>query len=182
MERKYLSVVLLICLTACLLPGCVFISRDFRFTKELIISELGEAEVETEFQLQVGSGLLSLGKFAASVADVDRNTMEYLRDIRNVQVGVYKLYDIDRNKPLKIPDRIAKNLARKGYEPIIKTKEKNSATWIFTKMRGKRLESLYVISLEQHELVLVEVKGRLERILQKAIREKGLEKGKFVNI
>lgn len=182
MQKRILSVVLIFCLAAFLLPGCVFISRDFRYTKNAILSELGEAEVDTEFQLQIGSGLLSLGKLVVSFADVDRETMEYLRDIRNVQVGVYKLYDIDRSKPFKIPNKITKNLSRKGYDPIVKTSDRRSAACIFTKTRGDRLESIYIISLEPDEIVLVEVKGRLERIIQKAIREKGIEKGMFANI
>lgn len=182
MQKRILSAVLIFCMVAILLPGCVFISRDFRYTKNEIISELGEAEVDTEFQVQIGSGLLSLGKLVVSLADVDRETKEYLRDIRNVQVGIYKLYDIDRSKPLKIPNKIAKNLSRKGYEPIVKTNGRRSSACIFTKTRGDRLESIYIISLEPDELVLVEVRGRLERIIQKAIREKGIEKGVFANI
>ncbi len=65
---------------------------------------------------------------------------------------------------------------------MVKVKERGGAVWVMIKMRGKRLESLYVISLDYNELVLVEVRGRLERLIEKAIREHGFRKGEFINI
>jgi len=138
--------------------------------------------VKTEFQLQIGSGLISLGEFAVSFTDEKDEVCQYLRDIKNVQVGVYSLDDMSRKRPIAIPDKIGNKLASKGYEPMVKVKERDSAVWVMTKMRGKRIESLYVIALDRSELVLVEVQGRLERLIEKAIREHGFRKGEFMNI
>ncbi len=182
MKIKISAIVLIVSLGACFLPGCVFISSDFRHTKNLILEELGPADVDTEVQLQIGKGLISLGGLVVSFTDARDEALKYLRDIKNVQVGVYNLYDCDRRHPVVIPDKIAKKLARKGYTPMVKVKERGGAVWVMIKMRGKRLESLYVISLDYNELVLVEVRGRLERLIEKAIREHGFRKGEFINI
>jgi len=182
MKIKIFSVVLIITLTAYLLTGCVFVSSDFRHTKNLILDELGPADVNTEVQLQIGPGIISLGSFVVSFTDARDEALKYLRDIRNVQVGVYNLHNVDSKRPVKIPDKISKKLARKGYEPLVKVKERDDAVWVMTKMKGKRIESLYVIALDRSELVLVEVQGRLERLIEKAIREHGFRKGEFMNI
>jgi len=178
MKRQWLSVMLLAILTAGLLPGCVFVSRDFRAMKKTILADLGTVDVETELQMQINSVLISLGKGVVSMTDADREVVDYLRDIRNVQIGVYKLHDIDRTRALKIPKPISANLSRLGYEPVVKVNERNGAAWAFTKIHQDRIESIIIISLEPQELVLVEVKGRLERILQKAIHD-GVDR-KFV--
>ena len=181
MKTKTLTLSLFFLFSTCFLPGCILVNSDFLCTKKLILDEIGQVDVKTEFQLQIGSGLISLGEFAVSFSD-EQEVCKYLRDIKNVQVGIYSLDDISRNRPIVIPDKIGKKLARKGYEPMVRVKERDSAVWVMTKMRGKRIESLYVIALDRSELVLVEVQGRLERLIEKAIREHGFRKGEFINI
>lgn len=181
MKTKILVLSLVILLSTCFLPGCILVNSDFLHTKKLILDEIGPADVKTEFQLQIGSGLISLGGLAVSFTD-ENEVCQYLRDIKNVQVGVYRLDDISQKRPVAIPDKIGNKLTRKGYEPMVRVKERDSAVWVMTKMRGKRLESLYVIALDRSELVLVEVQGRLERLIEKAIKEHGFRKGEFANI
>jgi len=185
MKRKTISVILLLSLIAFLLPGCVFVSHDFMKTRNLILDEIGDVNIETEVQLQIGSGLLSMSRMIVSLADQSHGgnmAVDYLRDISNVQVGVYKLSDVEQERPLIIPPKIAKKLARKGYEPMVKVKEKNSAVWVMTKMRVEDLTSLYVINLDRDELVLVEVHGRLGRLIEKAIHDHGFDKKEFRGI
>jgi hypothetical protein len=182
MNTKILALSVVILVSACFIPGCILVNSDFLQIKNLILDEIGQVDVKTEFQLQVGSGLISLGGIAVSFTDAKDEVCQYLRDIKNVQVGVYRLEDMSRRRPIVIPDKIGNKLARKGYEPMVRVKERDSAVWVMTKMRGKRIESLYVIALDRSELVLVEVQGRLERLIEKAIREHGFRKGEFMNI
>ncbi|MBC8182093.1 DUF4252 domain-containing protein [candidate division KSB1 bacterium] len=182
MKRRIISIILILSLIALLLPGCVFVSREFCMTRDSILDEIGNFDTETEVQLQIGSGLLSLSRMIVSMVDHSETDMavDYLRDIRNVQVGVYKLTDFNRDRPLIIPVRIARKLSKKGYEAMVKVKDRDSATWVMTKMRGKRLTSLYVISLDRDELVLVEVEGRLGRLIEKAVHDHGFDKNEFI--
>ena len=182
MKIKYLNVLFILLLGACFLPGCIQVNSDFLHTKKLILDEIGPADVKTEFQLQIGSGLISLGGFTVSFTDSRDEVRKYLKDLKNVQVGVYNFYDISRKKQIAIPDKIGKKLGRKGYEPIVKVKERDNAVWVMTKMKGKQIESLYVITLDRRKLVLVQVEGRLERLIEKAVREHGFREGEFINI
>ena len=182
MKTKISVISIIFFLSIPFLPGCILVNSDFLHTKELILDEIGPADVKTEFQLQIGPGMISLGCIAVSFTDAKDEVNKYLKDIRNVQVGVYNLYDVDRKQPIVIPNKIGKKLLRKGYEPLVKVKERDGAVWVMTKMKRKRIESLYVIALDRSELVLVEVQGRLERLIEKAIREHGFRKGEFMNI
>ncbi len=185
MNRKMVPIFFIFCLMAFLLPGCVLVSHDFKMTRNAILDEIGNAEVETEVQLQIGAGFLSLARMVVSLAEHSRDSemaASYLRDIHNVQVGVYKLIDVDGKKPLVLPAKIARKLAKKGYEPLVKAKQRDGSAWVMTKMREKRLTSIYVIALDKEELVLVEIEGRLGSLIEKAIHDHGLRQSDFKRI
>ena len=185
MKRKIIILIFILSIVAFLLPGCVFVSLDFCQTRNSILDEIGNTRTETEVQFQIGSGLLSLSRMIISIADHSEDgdkATDLLRDIRNVQIGVYKLNEFNENRPLVIPPRIAKKLSKKGYEAMMKVKERDGATWVMTKMRGKRLTSLYIITLDREELVLVEIQGRLGRLIEKAVHDHGFDKNEFRGI
>ena len=79
MKIKITSVVLLVCVSSFLLPGCVFISGDFRQTRDMVLDELGSVEIETEVQLQIGPSLLSISRMAVSFTDASDEALDYLR-------------------------------------------------------------------------------------------------------
>jgi hypothetical protein len=173
------------CLTAFLMPGCVLVSHEFKMTRNAILDEIGDVDLETEVQLQIGPALLSFSRMVISLADHSRESamaVSYLRDINNVQIGIYKLIDVNRNKPLTIPSKIARKLEKKGYEPLVKAKQRDGSAWVMTKMRGKRLTSMYVIALDKEELVIVEIEGRLGSLIEKAIHNHGLRRSDFKRI
>ena len=159
-----------------LIPGCVFVSADFLETRNLITKELGKIDVDTEFQLRLGPGLLSCAKLAVNNSKVDCDEVSYLKDIKNIQIGIYKLRNADKEKVMVIPEKIDRRLARKGYEPIVKCKEPDETVWVLTRMKGKKIKALYIIALDRQELILVEIHGRLDRIIERAIQEKDLHK------
>ena len=178
MKTRVISLVLISLLCISFLPGCVFVSADFRQTRNIILDEIGPADVDTEVQLRVGPGLMSFTSLLVGFADVEEEAVTYLQDIKNVQVGVYKL-DMDHRRRITIPEKISSKMARKGYTPMVKTKSSDEAVWVLTKMKGKRLDALYVIAVDRSELVLVEVRGRLERLIEKALEEHGFSHGDF---
>ena len=179
MNKRYTILLLVFILCICFLPGCLFVSQNFKNTRNLILDELGPVSVDTEVQIRVGPGMLSFGGFVASFTDADQNALSYLRDIRNVEVGVYNLQRKTEGNAFSMPKKVRKSLAKNGYEPMVRTRDRGEETWVMTKMRKNRLEAIYVIVIEQEELVLVEVRGRLERVVEKAIEEHGFRKKDF---
>jgi hypothetical protein len=182
MNKRMIAILFVAGLIAYLVSGCVFVSVDFLDTRDMITSELGPVDVDTEVQLRIGSGLLSFSRLVASCADVDREAMLYLRDINNVQVGVYKLHHTKNDRPLRIPEKIGERLARKGYESMVRVKNHDEVVWVLTQTDRRKLKALYIIVLDHEELVLVEVRGRLGRLIEKAIREHGFEKDKYLDL
>jgi len=158
-----------------LFSGCVMVDRDFRLTRDEIFDSLNSLDLNTEVQFQIGAGLLSLGKFVTSFSNMNQDTRDMLREIHSLQIGVYQIENHRENLP-PIPTKIERRLKQRGYLPIVKVKAKDENVWIFVKMRHRRLGAMYIISLDQEELVLVELKGNLGKLIEKAVRDQGFHK------
>ena len=51
--------------------------------------------------------------------------------------------------------------------------EEDEVTLVFYRLRKRGKGWLYLINLDETELVLVKVEGKLERLIEKALRENG---------
>ena len=175
MNKRFTHPLLISFVLIFLLSGCVFVNREFRQIRNEIFKEIEIKSIDTEVQFQIDPALLMLSRLVISQIDIDPEVKQYIKDIHKIQIGVYNLHEV-RDKPLTIPITIAKRLAQKGYEPMVKTRKKDRIVWIMTQIRGTKLTSMYVVSLEREELVLLEIQGQLERLIEKAIRDHGFNK------
>jgi len=141
--------------------------------RDTVLHAAGERDAKTVLQLSVGPGLLWLGGRIAGWASHEDEAAAILLDIRTVQIGVYELQGPERRR-VAIPLSVERRLAHRGYEPIVKVKGRGEATLILAQLRKDRLKGLFVVAADGRELVLVEIRGRLERVLEQAVRERGL--------
>ena len=150
--------------------GCGNIDTNFCHVRDTVLRAAGGKETKTVVQLSIGPGLLLLGGAIGRCASKEASM---LLDIRSVQVGIYELQCSGPHTGL-IPASVERTLARRGYEPIVKVRDRGEETLVLAQLRKDRLKSLFVISADGRELVLVEVRGRLERVLEQAVRQRGL--------
>lgn len=180
MRALLVMVVLAAGLCSCLLSGCAGVSSDLEHTRDMIAEETGMALIDTETQWRCGAGTLFLGRLAARLAGADREAVSYMKDVKGIQIGVYILEDEGGDRsPVDLRD-IRKRLARRGYGLLVSAKSPDETALVMTKIRGNRLKALYVIALEHGELTIVKVSGRLERLIEKAIREGGFGRDEFM--
>ncbi len=170
--RRALSRVAFV-LTLALLVGCTGVDSNFCRVRELVIQSVGARQVVTEFQLGLGPGPLWLGGTAARLVSGDAEAAALLLDIRSVQVGVYRLNGTLGGQPT-LPNALVRRLARRGYEPIVKVARNNEATLVLAQMRKERLQAIFVVAVDGEELVLAEVRGRLEKVVEEAVRRRGV--------
>jgi hypothetical protein len=104
--------------------------------------------------------------------DNDEEAGMYMKEIKAVQVGVYKIHNVDKSESFQIPRNVEKTMVKKGWEPFVRVRKKNAENVaLFYRQLPKRRMSIYVIALERDELSIVEVTGNLDNILSKAICE-----------
>ncbi|MCR4439133.1 MAG: DUF4252 domain-containing protein [bacterium] len=164
---------LLLLVAAIAVAGCADVDRNFRHVRDTVLRASGAKEVKTVFQLSLGPGSMWLTGAVANVAAHGDEAAALLLDIRSVQVGLYQLRECGEQAGM-IPKSVERSLTRRGYEPIVKVKGRKEATMVLAHLRKERIDALFVIAADGEELVLVEVRGRLERVLEEAVRSRGL--------
>jgi hypothetical protein len=165
---------------ACLLlatSGCVWTPELARVAGELE-RQIPEARFDKEFSLSLGPVAISFARLVTGfVGDDDvRHAREYIRDVSRVQVAIYDTGDMPSISNLRMPSQLAE-LEDRGWETAVKVREDDEAVWVMYRVDGDAIRDLYVVVLNDDELVLVKATGRLDRIMAKALVDADRERG-----
>lgn len=135
-----------------------------------------EARFEREEHVHLGR--ISLGLLRGLVRMVPGKVegQELMSQVRSIEVATYRvrhLPDLDR---IQGETRFGDHLARDGWSVAVRTREADSRSWVFVRSdQAGALRNLFVVDLEDDELTLVRVDGRLDRALAEAIAERPRE-------
>jgi hypothetical protein len=172
---KTKSIILLIAISLFLftLTGCIGVNRQFSEVKNKIMGELGD-DYKTEFQFSVGSAAITVSSWFVDLAADEEYIDDMLREISSVQVGVYNRIEAARYKAdFSILNSIDEEMRKNGWKYIVRTLESDELTTIYISADPEELlEKMYVINLNDEELVIVEVNGDLKKIISYAIEER----------
>ena len=164
MGKKLILIILSGLLLYC--TGCKT-SAEFNHIENSIRNEISPANLDTDFKFSIG--WLSK-RIACSFMDDEADV--YLKEIKKVQVGIYKISNSDRSDSFRIPDNVKQCMLNKGWEPFVYVRDKGGENVsIYFRQLSEEVASIYVIALEPRELVIVEFSGKLNKILEKTICE-----------
>ena len=181
MKNKQIRIFISLLLLTVLLSGCLGVDRSFRQIRNYII-ENTNSDYNKEFEFSIGPTGITLASTMISIADVDEPIDEILSEISNIQVGIYK-----NKKSAKITTDFAglkhlTNLMEKaGWEYVVRSIDRNEMTIVFVRIYENQLNRVFVISVNQGEMVLVEMYGNVEKVIQIAIREGDLNLHAAIN-
>ncbi len=179
MNSKKIKFVMSILLVALLFTGCIGVDRGFRSIRDYVLDPSNN-QFEKEFEFSFGSVSITMAELVMNFADVEEPVDEILSEIHNIQVGVY-----NNDSGLKINPSfeelkfLTDKMKKAGWDCIVRSVERNEMTAVFVKAHNDELNRLFVISVNDEEVVLAEVLGNLHKVIEIAIREKGLD---FANI
>ncbi len=156
-----------------LLTGCIGVNRQFSEVKDKIMGELGN-DYKTEFQFSVGSAAITISSWFVDLAADQDYIDEMMREISNVQVGVYnKVEGSDAKADLGTLQSIDEEMHKKGWKYIVRSVDGNEVTAIYlSDDPDERLNKRYVINLSDEELVIIEINGDLKKVITYAIEER----------
>lgn len=121
------------------------------------LDSLGFADTDSTMSLSFGPSVL---RMAAGFIDDDPATRELLLNLEGVRVKVYDVVRGQERVALRI-DKMSAKLRRQGWEPVVTVQEGDERTQVLVKMKGPDIVGLTVISLDEHEAVIVNVMGNL---------------------
>ena len=129
--------------------GCMsFSDRHFRPVKESIAQQMPDIRLDKEMAFSAGAGLINLiDTLGGNDADLDA--------LNRVRVAVYKVVPANQSK---------------RFNDVVFEME-SEQLWVFAGLNeaDQRLEVLSIFTLERDELVLINVDGDLNSLLQHAM-------------
>ena len=170
MFQRLLTIGLLFCFlataTGCFLRGPSGVRRE--------IAEATGARYDREFALTIGPVGMAIARWGVRIAekhDEDGEMPEIsLAGVRKVQVRVYQVEpgswdeDHDNFDPAVLGD----------WEPVVRVQDDGEDVHVLLRTEDGVIRRMLVIVSEAEELVIVQMKGRLDEILEDALRY-GLE-------
>ena len=164
-----ITVILWIAAMLPLTGGCVW-TPELNNIKQDIASQIPGATFEHEVSFAIGPGGMALARAVTTLVPPAREARNWLADVSRVEVAVYEVVRSELPERLQTPRRIAEMLAD-GWEMAARVRQQNEAAWVLYKLDGDSVREVFVVALDQEELVMVKVKGHLERVIARALNE-----------
>jgi len=175
MKQNKTKLVIAVLLIALLFTGCIGVDRSFRNMRDYVLSYSGN-EFEKEFEFSFGSISIGMAELVLDFAETEEPIDEILSEIDNVQIGIYNNLSSSKVKSsLEELKFITNKMESAGWDCIVRSVNKDEMTAIFLKYNEETLNQLFVVSVNNDEVALVEILGNLNKVIEIAIREKGLD-------
>jgi len=179
MNSNKIKFVMSLLLVALLFTGCIGVDRGFRSIRDYVLDPANN-QFEKEFEFSFGSVSITMAELVLNFADVDEPVDEILSEIHNIQVGIYNNTSDVKIKPgFEEAKFLTNKMKNAGWDCIVRSVDRNEMTAVFVKAHDDELNRLFVISVNKDEVVLAEVLGNLHKVIEIAIREKGLDFAKM---
>ncbi len=179
MKTKWILITGVLLFTSVFITGCIGVDGDFISLRHEIINSTG-----MRFQRNIEFSLGAVGLSVARVAvkfnkghnhEVDVN--EILNCVSRVQIGVYNNSPKNHyNSGFAVIKKIDHQMNGQGYQYIVKSCDHGEIATVYVRQNSLgKLSDMYVVSLNHEELVIVQIEGRLDKLLEAIIKDKGLD-------
>ena len=155
--------------------GCIEINDEFAGMRNKIISHFNN-DYKSEVQFSVGSVGITISSWIVGAAQDEEFVDDMMREVDGVQIGVYKKLTADDEKGFAVLNEIEEDMLDNGWKSFIRSYDDGNVTAVYLRTDpDEYMKRLFVISSDEEQLVIVEVKGDLKELINTAIREKGFD-------
>ena len=152
------------------LTGCLY-SREIVHTRRDIERET-RVDFDRGFVLSMGPSSLRTVEWLAGMVPEEEAQMgaDYLRDIRRVKVGVFSLR---RGRLEEVPDlRRLRRFERGKWEVAVRFRDEQASGFVFYRAHRDTVRDLFIVVLDEEELVLARVEGRLNHLVAQIVADR----------
>ena len=146
-----------------------------------IEKEIPGAQFERESHIRLGRVAMALVKPMVRLAlDKDDEARAMVNAIKRVDIATYRVVELPNTLDTSVIRHIESRFADRGWNKIVRTREDDDNTWVFSRHRDDgSISGIFVVDLDGYELSIVGVEGRLDEILANAIAD---EPGEFSSL
>jgi hypothetical protein len=159
--------------------GCLWTPELSQIQRE-IQSQLPGAAFEKEVRISLGPLSLGLARFVTrfipeSYVPEAGEAHAYLEEVRRVQVAMYRTLSLPSLHGVRMPLHLKQLMREQGWQLAVKTQKEKELVWVLTRQEGGIVRDIYVVLLDEEQLVLVRVEGRMQQLLAKAMQNRADE-------
>jgi len=156
---------------ACLLfaNGCVW-APELAAVKTDIAHQFPDVDFHKNVTLSFGPVTMVLARTVTSFIPDAREARPYLRDVSHLQVAVYEVEGAPGSEGVRTPAAL-QHLMDNGWEMAVRVRDEGELVWVLYRIEKESVREMFVVALSDDELVLVKVRGRLERIMAAALHD-----------
>jgi hypothetical protein len=155
--------------------GCLWAPNLARVRRDLE-AQMPGVSFDKEIELSLGPVSLLFARLIVGVVPEAQEARGYLRDVSRVEVGVYNTDELPATRNVTTPKELTNLIENEGWEMAVRVRDEDEMMWLLYRIDGDTIKELYVVVLNEEELVLVKIKGRLERLVAHALTESGAMK------
>lgn len=153
-----------------LLSGCIG-SSHFTEVRHDLDDQLQGVRFKRQVGVQVGPLTMGLTRFILSFMD-DPETDEARALLRAVQVAHVRVYEIVgrlRDQEVRTP-RALRQMQDHGWNMLVKVRDDESNVWVMSRDRLGDVRDLYLVVMDDENLVMARVKGNFTTMVEKAMQ------------
>lgn len=157
-----------------LMTGCMsFSDRSFRPVKRDIAAQLPELTLKKEFAVSIGSAMFNTIDFIAVGSDFDFSSID------KVQIAVYDADNIADLSNLNVEQSLMARNPELDWHTVVKVRDLDEFTWVLMGLdqTGTRIEAVSILVMEHTEMVLINVNGELQEMIEFAFEPVSGERG-----
>jgi len=176
MKLKKLGVIGLLVFIGISVSGCIEVNSDFGNIRNSLLKNMN-GRFERDIEFSVGSLGIKIAKSFVKFADTEEDIDGMLNQVSHVQIGVYSIKEHNRFQPSMLGlKQLCMELQKDGWQYIVKNINDDEITTVFLNRNNDgQLNRLLVVNYSDDELVLAELTGNLEKLIQHAIKDNGIK-------
>ncbi len=152
--------------------GCINVNKNFKQTSNKLINDFGN-DYHREVELSAGPFMINVASWVVNFSQDDEMVDDLMRQVSNVQVGVYTVTKDRGKEKASIMEKINNEMEAKGWQYIVRSYDTHNLTAVFvSKNPDMFFRKMFIITHDSEQLVLVEVEGNLDRLIELAIKDK----------
>lgn len=171
---KAIKLIIVTLAASFLLSGCIAVDGYFKGVRNKVFSSVdGDFQKEVEFSF--GAAAITLSSVAVSFSDAPEFTDDVLRKIDRVQIGVYRNMDWNNFNPnFNSLKEMTTGLRDDGYEFIVRSVQRDEMMAVMVKTNSDRLKEMFVIAVNHEEMVMTQIFGDLDEMIEIVLKQEGL--------
>lgn len=147
--------------------GCMW-APELTEVKRDIAGQLPDVSFRKNVTLSFGPLTMALARAVTGVIPEAHEARGYLRDVSKLQVAVYEIEGTADAAGVQTPARL-QELLDDGWEMAVRVRDEGEVVWLLYRVDDESVREMFVVVLGDGELVLVKLRGRLERVMAAAL-------------